>query len=80
MMLSVAMDAEQPNLCKAHCQAGDQLQPGQNLTLTVVAMIPLSTFTLAPAALDERIPAPRPPDFRRQIAPTLAVRHCCWRI
>lgn len=79
-MASAAMDLEQPNLCKAHCQAEDQVQPGQNLTPSVVAMISVTRFTTDPVAIEERAPAPLPPDIRRQIAPLLAIRHCCWRI
>ena len=76
------MDTEQPSLCFAHSQVGNQsldkphaagVQP---LIAALVAFVPrveVSASTPRPTAWENRL-------LGRDVAPAIAIRHCCFRI
>jgi hypothetical protein len=76
------MDKEQPSLCHAQDQAGNQSldkpQPP-----SVQAFVPVA-LVQAIAAIDSVFrpypPQPRPLYLTRATDPPLAIRHCCFRI
>ncbi len=78
--MTLAMDDEQPSLCHAHCQAGQQSADKYQLP-GFAAMADLGTdFPLprvAPLSIGATLQAPL---LRRITAPPLAVRNCCFRI
>lgn len=78
--MSRGMDVEQPNLCQAHCQAGQQTADKYELpSLASAGMIAsvFAPFPTAPTPLGASLQAPH---LRRATAPPLAVQHCCFRI
>lgn len=78
--MSLGMDEEQPNLCQAHCQAGQQTADKYELPLLASASVIASVvapFLTAPIPLGAYLQAPL---LRRATAPPLAVQHCCFRI
>lgn len=79
-LMSMAMDEDQPNLCQAHCQAGQQ--KADTYQTPILASLPdlvvdyLITRIL-PLAPGAHLQAPL---LRRTTAPPLAIRNCCFRI
>ncbi|MEO8120148.1 MAG: hypothetical protein ABI606_12625 [Rhodoferax sp.] len=78
--MALTVDDEQPGLCHAHCQAGQQTAdkyqvPGLASLAVLATDFPLPRFT--PALLGAPLQAPL---LRRTTAPPLAVRNCCFRI
>ncbi|HSV53758.1 MAG TPA: hypothetical protein VLJ57_16695 [Burkholderiaceae bacterium] len=78
--MSFSMDETQPNLCRAHCQAGQQtadkyeMPPLASAGLANIVYAPLiAPFISTGASLQA-------PLLRRATAPPLAVQHCCFRI
>lgn len=72
----------QPVLCAAHCQQGDQLldKPAAP-TLPAIAWVAILPALAAP----DVAPAAAPSGEQRSLlaratAPSLAVRHCCFRV
>ena len=78
--MSAAIDAEQPGLCHAHCQAERQSAESYQVpvlaTLTELGAVP----TVAALAVERQEPAPQPPLLRPEAAPPLAIRYCCFRL
>ena len=78
--MTMSMDQEQPNMCQAHCQAGQQT--ADTYQAPVLASLPdhgadyLTSRILAspPGALLQGSL------LRRITAPPLAIRNCCFRI
>jgi hypothetical protein len=78
--MSLSMDDEQPNLCQAHCQAGQQTADKYEMPPLAIAALANSIY--APFVA-ESMPVGAPfqtPLLRRATAPPLAVQHCCFRI
>ena len=77
---AMAADESQPNLCRAHCQAGQQ--KADNYQQPVLASLPRSGADyLATRILSQPPGAPlQTPLLRRTTAPPLAIRNCCFRI
>jgi hypothetical protein len=76
--MSMAMDEEQPGLCHAHCEAGQQAsdhQPLQVLAVALPAGLVLARVTLEPPIRS----APQASLLARATAPPLAIRNCCLR-
>ena len=78
--MSLTMDDEQPNLCHAHCQAGqqsaDKYEPPYPVAIGTV-----------PAAIALRVAVPllsplplQAPHLKRTTAPPIAISNCCLRI
>lgn len=77
--MSMALDDEQPNLCKAHCepvQAGTDQTPVQVPAFAVSAVFYAAPISIA---LPQRF-APQPSLLARTTAPPLAIRNCCFRL
>ncbi len=78
--MTVNMDEEQPNLCKAHCQAGQQVADKYELPAPV-AMTALLPDFLMPVVAPVLQGAPmQAPHLMRTTAPPVAIRHCCFRL
>lgn len=78
--MGMTLDAAQPSLCHAHCQA-DQ-QTAHTWQVPVLASLANAgadylTPRLVPAAPRAQLQAPL---LRRTTAPPLAIRNCCFRI
>ena len=75
------MDDEQPSLCHAHCQSGQntvgdsQLQPGQPVAQAGIVAVLQSPTVAAPT--DRASAFSR---LRATSGPPLAILHCCFRI
>ncbi|MES2535575.1 MAG: hypothetical protein V4632_06845 [Pseudomonadota bacterium] len=78
-----SMDMEQPSLCQAYGQAGNQSLDKPNLP-QVQPFIPAAlTLVLLAVKLTADISATVQPDaflLTRATAPPLAIQHCCFRI
>lgn len=73
-------DEAQPNLCQAHCQAGQQTADRYELPPPVVLDALPADFTLAALApLLSGAPL-QAPDLMRTTAPPVVIRHCCLRL
>ena len=84
MAAGVALDADQPGLCRLHCQFGTTHQPADPAqTLAVAQAAPLELFVLSPTVVPQVQAAPWAAHERsrdRAPPPTHAVLHCCYRI
>lgn len=76
-----SIDAGEKGLCQAHCLQGDQ-------SIEKRAVVPVNSFTAIPAmalrvspqeAHSQPIPERLPLLLARDTAPSLAMRHCCFR-
>lgn len=81
--MALSMDAEQPQLCQAHCQAGqqsaDKYQPPAPVA---IERLPVN-FTLQNMQTGGLASEPVPGDapyLQRTTAPPIAIRNCCFRI
>ena len=78
--MSADMDSSQPNLCQAHCQAGQQSADKHEVPA------PIAIFAFLPSYLPPDIlpilfgPALQPTQLERSTAPPIALRHCCLRL
>lgn len=74
------IDQAQPALCHAHCQdqqqSADSYQPPVIVTSSQLGAV--LTLAITPAQGSGLLPPL--PQLRRDTAPPLAIRHCCWRI
>ena len=78
--MTLAMDESQPNLCHAHCQAGQQTADRYELPAPVVMVTLPADFTLPPTA-QVFLGAPlQAPHLKRTTAPPVAIRNCCFRL
>jgi len=74
------MDDEQPNLCQAHCQAGQQSADKHELPSPVAIGALPADFT-SPAIVPVFSGAPLlVPDLKRTTVPPVVIRNCCFRI
>lgn len=77
----LVVDASQPNLCKAHCEAQRQSADTYKLPLLAAAAVQAAGFlpvlAIGPNASQPLIQSPL---MQRATSPPLAVRHCCFRI
>ena len=78
--MSLSMDDEQPNLCQAHCQTGQQTADKYELSAPVAIGALPADFTL-PVTVPVFLGAPlQAPHLKRTTAPPLAIRNCCFRL
>lgn len=74
------MDDEQPNLCHAHCQAGQQSADKYQLPSPVALGALPADFSLQ-VAIPVFSEAPlQAPHLQRTTAPPVAIRNCCFRL
>jgi len=78
--MTLAMDDEQPGLCHAHCQDGQQSADKYQVPGFATLADLETDFPLPRAAPAPRGTALQAPLLRRITAPPLAVRNCCFRI
>ncbi|MDO8770828.1 MAG: hypothetical protein Q7K57_19400 [Burkholderiaceae bacterium] len=78
--MPLSMDDEQPNLCHAHCQAGqqsaDKYQPPAPIALGTLpadfsSRVAIPVFSEAPL---------QAPHLQRTTAPPVSIRNCCFRL
>ena len=78
--MTTNMDEEQPNLCKAHCLAGQQVADKYEVPAPVAITDLPAAFTL-PIVLTALLAVPvQAPHLKRTTAPPLAILNCCFRI
>jgi hypothetical protein len=78
--MTINMDEEQPNLCQAHCQAGQQTADKYEIPAPVAITALPPDFTL-PVIVPVLPGAPlQAPHLMRTTAPPVAIRHCCFRL
>jgi type IV secretory pathway VirJ component len=78
--MSVNMDDVQPNLCQAHCQAGQQSADKHELPSPVAIGALPADFSLQ-VAIPVFLEAPlQAPHLQRTTAPPVAIRNCCFRL
>lgn len=78
--MTVNMDKEQPNLCQAHCQAGQQVADKYELPAPVGLTALPPDFLLPVVALVLQDASIQAPHLMRTTAPPVAIRHCCFRL
>jgi hypothetical protein len=76
----VAIDAEQPGLCHAHCQSAQQTVEKAQSPLPIAAVTTGFTYTVEPVRLAPPFPPGQAPSLSRTTAPPITVRNCCFRI
>jgi len=78
--MPLSMDDQQPNLCQAHCQAGqqsaDKYQPPAPIALGASPadfslQVAIPVFSEAPL---------QAPHLQRTTAPPVSIRNCCFRL
>jgi hypothetical protein len=78
--MALTMDDQQPNLCHAHCQAGQPSADKSELPSPVAIGALPADFTLQ-VALPAFSEAPlQAPHLQRTTAPPVAIRNCCFRL
>jgi hypothetical protein len=74
------MDDQQPNLCHAHCQAGQQSADKYQTPAPIVFGALLADFSLQ-VAIPVFSEAPlQAPHLQRTTAPPVSIRNCCFRL
>ena len=73
-------DGTQPNLCQAHCQAGQQSADRHEVPAPVAVFAFLTSYRLPEMLPLLSGPALQPAQLERSTAPPLAIRHCCLRL
>ena len=77
--MATGMDEDQPNLCRAHCQTGQQAADKYELpALAGVGSLPVN-FTL-PITVAVLTGAPVQAHLKRTTAPPVAILNCCFRL
>ena len=79
--MALNLDHEQPNLCQAHCQPGEQkttLKYELPPQLTM-AVLPLDFWWPAAVPVSAGV-ALQASQLRRSTSPPLSIRNCCFRI
>ena len=78
--MAMNMDDEQPNLCQAHCQTGQQTADKYELPAQVAIGALLADFTL-PVTVPVFLGVPlQVPHLMRTTAPPVTIRNCCFRL
>ena len=78
--MASGLDDAQPNLCQAHCQAGQQSADKHEPPLPLSLGALPADFTM-PAQLRRVSGASlQVPHLMRTTAPPAAIRHCCFRL
>jgi hypothetical protein len=78
--MPLSMDDQQPNLCNAHCQAGQQSADKHELPAPIALDTLPADFSLQvtlPVFSETPLQAPH---LQRTTAPPVAIRNCCFRL
>ena len=78
--MSADMDSTQPNLCQAHCQAGQQTADKYEYPAPIAVFAFLTSYRLPDNLPLLSAAALQPAQLERSTAPPLAIRHCCLRL
>ncbi len=78
--MTATMDEEQPNLCQAHCQAGQQVADKTQLPAPIAITTLPPDFTLPVIAPIYQGASLQAPHLMRTTAPPASIRHCCFRL
>lgn len=74
------MDEQQPNLCLAHCQVGQQSADKYELPSPVaMSALPVAFMLAVPIPAFSKVPL-QAPHLHHATAPPLAIRNCCFRL
>lgn len=76
------VDIEQPSLCHAHAQFGDQSTGNAELpnVSPPLALTVIPVLQIVDAASPPDLDAVATPHLARTSAPPLSIQHCCFRI
>ena len=78
--MTTGMDEDQPNLCRAHCQTGQQAADKYELPApTGIGSLPVN-FTVSDIAAVVSGVALQAPHLKRTTAPPVAILNCCFRL
>ena len=79
--MATGIDADQPGMCKAHCQSIEQSADQYQVPALagILQTGPVLTVTPPPADIAQAATW-QPPILKRTTAPPIAVRNCCLRI
>ena len=78
--MSADLDSTQPNLCQAHCQAGQQSADKHEVPALAAVFAFLTSYLLPDIFPLLSGPALQPAQLERSTAPPLTIRHCCLRL
>jgi len=78
--MAQVLDEAQPALCHAHCQGQQQSADSYQPPVIAASSELGAVLTLAPVPDAGSGPLPPLPQWRRDTAPSVAIRHCCLRI
>jgi len=78
--MAQAQDDDQPGLCAAHCKADQQTSDKPGLPALAALAGQTSDYPLQRVVLPSRAPPLQSPLLVRAGAPSVAVRHCCFRL
>ena len=78
--MAQAADDDQPGLCAAHCKADQQTSDKPGLPALAALAGPASDYPMLRISLPARVPPLQSALLVRAGAPSVAVRHCCFRI
>jgi hypothetical protein len=73
-------DADQPGLCHAHCQSGQQTADKVQVPMPTGAVAAGSSYAITPVLVSHPTAPVQAPALLRSTAPPLTVRNCCFRI
>ncbi|PWF48444.1 hypothetical protein [Massilia glaciei] len=81
MGIGMGLDMDQPGLCKAHCEAGNQSLDTSGQA-QIPSFVPVELVVVLFGGVDQHALAnPSDPNrLTRTTAPPLAIRNCCFRI
>lgn len=74
------MDMDQPALCQAHCQDGQQNVNDLQLLSALSGFVPGFIVTIDSAARILLPTRPASPSLLHSTSPPLSIRNCCFRI
>ena len=78
--MTTGVDEDQPNLCRAHCQTGQQVADKYELPAPVgIGSLPVNFTVSDIAAVVTGVPV-QAPHLKRTTAPPVAILNCCFRL
>ena len=78
--MAQAPDDAQPGLCAAQCKADQQTSDKPGLPALAALAGPANDYPILRGSLPSRAPPLQSPLLARAGAPSVAVRHCCFRL
>ncbi|MDP3270484.1 MAG: hypothetical protein Q8M49_01380, partial [Limnobacter sp.] len=78
--MAQAADDAQPGLCAAHCKSDQQSADKPGIPALAALAGPASDYPLLRVTVPSRAPPLQSPLLVRASLPSVAVRHCCFRL